>query len=1299
MASPFIGVYKALYDYTATTEEELSIAADDLLYLLQKLDIDDWWTVKKRLLPQDGLDLEEPTGLIPSNYIDPAPVVDRCEVLYDYDKQTEEELSFKEGETFDLYDLGDPDWYLAGNGVNYGFIPSNYVRLLSALTGAPTAPSLQPQPQVQTQSSAPRPIAAFAPPPVHKDRLVQQQQQQQQQQQEVSRNESQVLDVEGNSDTEPPRPSRTQTYQEPVESDEEAPPPMPTRPTEQVLAPAPVPAQYPVPQAAPQSFSQSQRDRSTLGASYEPENNVDSAQEQHGFDGEYFRWFIDEVDGRKKRPISLAIGNGLIIIKPKTNNPKKLKLKSASSLDNNWRIRDLVNYNHEKKHVFLDLRNPDASIELHAGSKDVAEAIVAVLGDLKGAEAATGLKEVARAALTKATGSNRRIGRLLYDFKAQGGDELLVRENDEVYIVDLSKSKEWWLCERVADGRQGVIPSSYIEIVATTNLDNLTKGVQRRKSQKSSSTALSKGKVVSPSSKRQLYRSRDDRDKIRESDKKKRETANSASSGDNMPNFHRVRTWIDSSGTFKVEAEFLGCMEGKVHLHKTNGVKIAVAASKLCIEDLEYVEKVTGTSLQKYKDEVAKQVAKRDRSKAAAVESKPVAEEPKARAAPPPQTMSAQATPSKSTSRSATAVINDVPPKKPERPKAAAALPQGEPEYDWFEFFLSCGVDIGNCQRYSINFSKEQMDESVLEDITPSLLRSLGLREGDILRVMKNLDNKFDRKKAPAEAPVPGSLFTEPTGALKNNSTTELSKVNASALPTPSPMKEKQASVDNQALQSKIEDDAWAVKPAARSTEDLSKSASRPQYTGSLQDLVDVKPLEANKTSLTPVANNNTVMTATPSAPPMTPVKTGTLIQPNQQFSVQKTGSGNANSAALGANKTGGLIPVQTGGLIPVQPTGFMPITAQPTGFVPIQATGGFVGQPTFGFVPLQTGATTFAPQKTGPSLIPPPITSFGQVPSQPTASFVPLQPTASFVPLQPGTLTQPQGMPLTTFGQQPTGGQSFSGPSNGLGSQITGQAIQNAFVPQSTFGRQITGGFMGSNQTGSAYPAPQTSFGNQPTGGMMPQTSFGAQHTGGVIPQTSFGNQATGGMMPQTSFGAQATGGMMPQTSFGNQFTGGFNQSAPQFPGQQLNTGVNQVTNMFQTTSLGGQPSQQFGQHPTASFGQQPFFGQQQTASFGQQPTTSFGQQPTTPFGQQPTGFLGQQPTNSFNQQPFGQQSYGQPPTTSFGQNTFEGFNNQPLQSQPTGLGFGNGPSLQSQPTGRRANLQAATADNPFGF
>lgn len=69
--SLYIGVYKAVYDYTAQADEELSIHAEDLLYLLEKSTIDEWWKVKKRVLPEnDQAEVEEPVGLIPSNYIE-----------------------------------------------------------------------------------------------------------------------------------------------------------------------------------------------------------------------------------------------------------------------------------------------------------------------------------------------------------------------------------------------------------------------------------------------------------------------------------------------------------------------------------------------------------------------------------------------------------------------------------------------------------------------------------------------------------------------------------------------------------------------------------------------------------------------------------------------------------------------------------------------------------------------------------------------------------------------------------------------------------------------------------------------------------------------------------------------------------------------------------------------------------------------------------------------------------------------------------------------------------------------------
>lgn len=1123
-------------------------------------------------------------------------MIKTASALYDYDKQTEEELSFKEGEHFNIFDLSDPDWLLVGDSTNqlFGFIPSNYIELnnSNAAVNTPIAPQpqqaafqLPPQSQPQQQ---PQP-SQFIPPPPHPS------------QQPVDKSPSHQSYNDSSTDPSPQSRGGYDYNDVGDDIDDDAPPPMPSRPTGSSSAPPP---------SAPRPLQPSTTGNKV--GDYEQEEDI-SAQPEHSFDGEFFTWYIDEVDGRKKRAVIFSIGKGLVIMKPNTSNPKKLKLKSASQLDNEWRIKDIIQFSHEKKHVFLDMKNPDSSIELHAGSKDVAEAIISILGDLKGAERAQGLKEVVSASRANTDSSNRRVGKLLFDFVAQGDDELGCKEGDEVYIVNDTKSKDWWMCENIDTKKQGVVPSSYIEIVGTAYLDKLTDGPQRRKSLKSSS----KGRVVESS--RKHHRSRDERDRIRERDRIQRDKSSSKrSDGDkSMPNYHRVRTWIDSSGSFKVEAEFLGCVEGKIHLHKSNGVKIAVAANKLSIEDLEYVEKITGTSLAQYKDEVLKQNLKKKTG----------------------------------ATKSSVAAINDIPPPQPSRPKTTTSVSTSEPEYDWFEFFLQCGVDIGNCQRYTLNFNREQMDENILEDINPSLLRTLGLREGDILRVMKFLDNKFNRKSHAEEVPAnTGSLFTESSGALKNNSNSEISKVSAKALPSPSPNK----TVEQQSQENKFEDDAWAVKPAARSNEDLSKPSSRPQtpqYTGSLQDLVNIKPLELNNKPAVPEkdrpVNAPPAASVTPSAPALTPVKTGSLVQPGDQFSVQKTGGGLAsqttgNFKPVSAQQTGNLIPAQPTGFAPItaQPTGFMPI--QPTGFVPVQATGILQPQITFGIVPLQTGATTFTAQKTGPQSTMP-TTSFNQLPMQPT--------------LQTGNVTMPQ----TSFGSQPTGGN----------------------MPQTSFGGQSTGGFMSIQNTASLVPTqrtggfvPQSAFGQQITGGAnLSQTSFGGQPTGG-FPQTSFGGQPTGGF-PQTSFGQPAQ--QFPQTSFGGQPTGGF-QQPNQFPqntfGQQFpQTTFGQPAQQFPQTSF-GQPAQQF---PQTTFGQPQQFPQQGFAQPDMNQMTNMFQNTGI---SSPNSFGQAQPNTTFGQQP-----------------TFDGFN-QPLQAQPTGAGFGNAPgSLQPQPTGKRANLQSATPDNPFGF
>lgn len=113
------------------------------------------------------------------------------------------------------------------------------------------------------------------------------------------------------------------------------------------------------------------------------------------------------------------------------------------------------------------------------------------------------------------------------------------------------------------------------------------------------------------------------------------------------------------------------------------------------------------------------------------------------------------------------------------------------PQVDWFEFFLSAGCDLDDCTRYAHSFERDKIDESLLPDITESTMRSLGLREGDIIRVNKLIQQKYAKPQAlppdrlagdeelalrlqeeeNAKKPVSPApnLFAGPGGALKNN--------------------------------------------------------------------------------------------------------------------------------------------------------------------------------------------------------------------------------------------------------------------------------------------------------------------------------------------------------------------------------------------------------------------------------------------------------------------------------------------------------------------------------------------------
>jgi hypothetical protein len=251
----------------------------------------------------------------------------------------------------------------------------------------------------------------------------------------------------------PPLPSRPQYT--PDESEDEPAPSMPPRPISSVSR---EPVRSPM-------YSPIEREPQGVSASLPYNRAMAIEDEEAGLrsPGGFRLYNISEVVSHlgknKKMPITLGINlaKGLVSLSP-------AKAKDGPSQE--WSADRLSNYSIEGKHVFLDLVRPSKSVDLHAGAKDTAQEIIGILSELAGASKAEGLREVWAASSGTGAGGKKK-GTMLYDFMAQGDDEVTVAIGDEVVILDDTKSEEWWMIKRLKNGKEGVVPSSYVEITGT----------------------------------------------------------------------------------------------------------------------------------------------------------------------------------------------------------------------------------------------------------------------------------------------------------------------------------------------------------------------------------------------------------------------------------------------------------------------------------------------------------------------------------------------------------------------------------------------------------------------------------------------------------------------------------------------------------------------------------------------------------------------------------------------------------------------------------------------------------------
>lgn len=346
--------------------------------------------------------------------------------LYDYTRQTDEELSFTEDSQLEVFDTSDPDWILVGLDGEYGFAPANYIQIHDD-----EAPPKPVRPPAVQQEASTKPEEAESP---------------------VARTPAAaiagIMSGRGPRQVAPPpslalssRPQYT-----PEASDEEEPSPaLPARPPSQ-SAPS---NDYPSPRSPGIVASPPHNRAAYRGRDDEvPNHNVPT-----GFHMYNINEMVSVMGKRKKMPTTLGINltTGVIMVAPE---------KERDGPTQEWSAEKMTHYSIEGKHVFLELVRPSRSFDFHAGAKDTALEIDAALRDLAGAIKAEGLREVMMAA----TGHTQKTGTVLYDFMAQGDDEVSVAVDDEVVILDDTRSEEWWQVRRVKNGKEGVVPSSYIEV-------------------------------------------------------------------------------------------------------------------------------------------------------------------------------------------------------------------------------------------------------------------------------------------------------------------------------------------------------------------------------------------------------------------------------------------------------------------------------------------------------------------------------------------------------------------------------------------------------------------------------------------------------------------------------------------------------------------------------------------------------------------------------------------------------------------------------------------------------------------
>ena len=450
---------------------------------------------------------------------------------------------------------------------------------------------------------------------------------------------------------------------------------------------------------------------------------------------------------------------------------------------------------------------------------------------------------------------------------------------------------------------------------------------------------------------------------------------------------------------------------------------------------------------------------------------------------------------------------------------AGASVESSSKTDHWYKFFLGCEIDEKSSRSYAAEFQHNNIDESILDDVTASIMRTLGMKEGDILRVTKKIDQKNGiSKRSPDPDKAGGGLFSGPGGVLKNGTSRgrpapgiqtsssvdpkafEAKPSEASKPPTPVSKSPRPTTPGNQAT-SGFDDDAWEPKTSKKMTPPSAEEKQTPPQ----QAISKPDPVQAPAVSTAPAVPATLtgamkdIASLSLSTPPLQPTIQSTpnvAASANGSSLTQQPGLGLQfpapyNQAGSSINTYGPNTTAVAGRARPLPSatstvTGTLGIPPPPTRPLSAPQTFTPMAQQQQPLMPMYTGQQAMNPNYSSVSSISPhqqpSITGLGMPMSQPQ-----YQNSSQFVTPQLGTNFQTPYMQQPVIQQFPvTTGMQFGAPQV---PQFTGMQTGGP-IPSYGANSQLPPALIPTARPLSAQPTgppPTVKFGVQPKK-LMPQ-------------------------------------------------------------------------------------------------------------------------------------------------------------------------------------------------------------------